>query len=127
MDWWGAAGGPRAGPLPAQRQANGPQDCHQSMGVASISCNEVRHVLGKDPTPAGEIAAAEFPHGQLDLDGPLPPGQVCQATLVAAMHGSGQHGTAWTGGGQRCRGELEPYRLVLNGHFQEADSIERWE
>ena len=72
--------------LPAQRHANGPEDCHQSMGFASIGRDEFRQALGEDPTPAGPIAAEEFPHGQLDTDGPRTPGKVRQAALIAAMH-----------------------------------------
>ena len=74
--WTG--GEPQAGrepgaSVPAQRQADRPQGCDQSMGVAAIGRDEVRQALGEDPTPAGPIAAEEFPHGQLDPDGARPP------------------------------------------------------
>ena len=48
--------------------------------------DEVWKALCEDPTPAGPIAAEEFPHGQLDTDGPRTPGKVRQAALIAAMH-----------------------------------------
>jgi hypothetical protein len=55
------------------------------VGVATVGRDEVRHARGEDPTPAGPMAAAEFPRGQLDLDGARPPGQVRPVALVAAM------------------------------------------
>ena len=112
--WTG--GEPQAGrepgaSIPAQRQTDRPEGCGQSMGVTAISRDEIRQALGEDPAPAGPIAAAEFPHGQLDPDGPRPPSQVRQVALVAAMHGRRGHGTAWAGGGWGCYYELEPHRL----------------
>jgi hypothetical protein len=56
------------------------------MGVTAIRRDEIRQALGEDPAPAGPIAAAEFPDGQLDPNGPRPPGQVRQVALIAAMH-----------------------------------------
>ena len=96
------------------------------MGVASIGRDEVRHALGEDPTPTGPITAAEFPYGQLDTDGPRPPGKVGQAALIAAMHGGGGHDTAWAGGGRRCRREPEPHRRILNINLHEADPTGGW-
>jgi hypothetical protein len=79
--------GRKPGPsVPAQRQADHSKSGGQSMGVASIGRDEVRQALGEDPTPAGPIAAAECPRGQLDLDGSRPPGQVRQVALVATMY-----------------------------------------
>jgi hypothetical protein len=59
--------------LPAQRHADRPEGYGQSMGFATIGRDEVRQALGEDPTPAGPIEAAEFPHGHLDPDGPRVP------------------------------------------------------
>jgi hypothetical protein len=93
----------------------------------AISRDESRQALGEDPAPAGPIAAAELPHGQLDPNGPRPPSQVRQVVLVAAMHGSRGHGTAWAGGGWGCHDELEPHRRILNGNIQETDPRNGWE
>jgi hypothetical protein len=128
MDWWGVAGGPQAGPqCPAQRQADHSKSGGQSMGVATIGRDEVQQALGEDPTPAGPIAAAEFPRGQLDPDGSRPPGQVRQVALVAAMYGGRGHGTAWAGGGRGCHYEPELHRRILNRNLQEADPTGGWE
>jgi hypothetical protein len=59
------------------------------MGVTAICRDEIRQALGEDLVPAGPIAAAKFPHGQVDPDGPRPPSQVRQVALVAPMHGNG--------------------------------------
>jgi hypothetical protein len=37
------------------------------MGVTAISRDEIRQAFGEDAAPAGPIAAAEFPNGQLFL------------------------------------------------------------
>src|SRR5262247_3359002 len=76
--------------------------------------------------PAGPIAAAEFPHSQLDTDGLRPPGKVGQAALIATMHGGGWHDTAWAGRSRRCRREPEPHRLILNINLHEADPTGGW-
>src|SRR5262245_20381866 len=97
------------------------------MGVASIGRAEFRQALGKDAPPAGPSAAEECPYGQLETDGPRPPGKVCQAALIAAMPRGGWHGTVWTSCRWRGRRELEPHRLILHVPLHEAEPTGGWE
>ena len=128
MDWWEPQVGGEPGPrIPTQYQADRSEGCRQATGVTAIRRDEGRQALGEDAAPAGPIAAAESPHGQLDSDGARPPGQVGQAALIVAMHGGRGHGAAWAGGGWGPYRELEPYQRILNSDLQEADSTDRRE
>jgi hypothetical protein len=123
MDWWGAVGGRRGGPpcpRPAPDRSPGGRwplagcDGHQP------SRDETRQARGADPAPAGPMAAAACPPGQVGPHGPRPPGQARQAALVAAMHGSRGHGPAWAGGGGGGHSALEPHRRLLQGNSRET-------
>jgi hypothetical protein len=115
--------GRESGPsVPAQRQANSPKSCGQSMGLAAIGCGEVRQALGENATRTGRVSAEEPPDCELEMYGARPPREVRQVALIAAMDGRCRHCTARAGGGRRCRGELEPNRGLLQGHLGEAHS-----
>jgi hypothetical protein len=116
--------GPR---LPAERDADGPQDCGQPMGFAGIRSGEVRQALGKDAARTSQMAAHELPYEQLYTDGERTPREVSQPALVVAMHRGGRRGTVWAQGGRRDGRELDLHRLILHDHFRETNPTGRWE
>jgi len=81
------AGGESGPGVPAQGQANRPKSCGQSIRVAAIGCDEVRHALGEHATCTGRVPAAELPDRELERYGARPPREVREVGLIATMDG----------------------------------------
>jgi hypothetical protein len=73
--------------LPAQRQANGPEDCHQAMGVASIGLDKFRQAFRENTARTARVPAEELPDRELEIDGARPPREVRQVALIPTMDG----------------------------------------
>ena len=71
--------------LPAQRHADGPQDCGQPVGFAGGWRDNVRQALREDAACTARIPADEFPRHELEADGASAPGEVRQLALIVAM------------------------------------------
>jgi hypothetical protein len=120
--------GGQAGPrVPAEGQANRPQGRDELTGVPRIRRDQGRGTLGENPARTARVPAEELPDRELEMYGVRSPREIRQVALIPTMNRRRRYGTARAGGGRRRRGELEPHRFILNGHFREANPTGAWE
>jgi hypothetical protein len=79
------ASGQASARLPAQGDADRPQDGDEPRGFAGGWRDKIRQALREDRACTGGLATHELPHDELEVNGAGAPGEVRQMALVAAM------------------------------------------